>query len=98
MTCSRNWSFQLIRRSIMKRAIQPKLFWRALARENIDVLVAGALEKEIVLHPFLGNVARRLVREAQLLGDAVHASREEPETAAPHRVHCGSFTAEDWWR
>ena len=36
----------------------------ALARENIDVLVAGALEKEIVLHPFLGNVARRLVREA----------------------------------
>ena len=36
----------------------------ALARENIDVLVAGALEKEIVLHSFLGNVARRLVREA----------------------------------
>jgi nucleotide-binding universal stress UspA family protein len=37
---------------------------RALARENIDVIVAGALEKEVVLHPFLGNVARRLVREA----------------------------------
>ena len=36
----------------------------ALARENIDMLVAGALEKEVVLHPFLGNVARRLVREA----------------------------------
>src|SRR4029450_215601 len=36
----------------------------ALTRENIDVLVAGALEKEGVLHPFLGNVARRLVREA----------------------------------
>ena len=36
----------------------------ALAREDIDVLVAGALEKEVVLHPFLGNVARRLVREA----------------------------------
>ena len=36
----------------------------AIARENIDMLVAGALEKEIVLHPFLGNVARRLVREA----------------------------------
>ena len=36
----------------------------ALRRENIDVLVAGALEKEVVLHPFLGNVARRLVREA----------------------------------
>jgi nucleotide-binding universal stress UspA family protein len=36
----------------------------ALARERIDMLIAGALEKEIVLHPFLGNVARRLVREA----------------------------------
>jgi nucleotide-binding universal stress UspA family protein len=36
----------------------------ALTREQIDALVAGALEKEIVLHPFLGNVARRLVREA----------------------------------
>src|SRR5919204_5723671 len=36
----------------------------ALAREKIDMLVAGALEKEIALHPFLGNVARRLVREA----------------------------------
>ena len=37
---------------------------RTLAREKIDVIVAGALEKEAVLHPFLGNVARRLVREA----------------------------------
>lgn len=37
---------------------------RALAREKVDVIVAGALEKELVLHPFLGNVARRLVREA----------------------------------
>jgi nucleotide-binding universal stress UspA family protein len=35
-----------------------------LARQRIDLLLAGALEKEIVLHPFLGNVARRLVREA----------------------------------
>ena len=30
----------------------------------MNMLVAGALEKEVVLHPFLGNVARRLVREA----------------------------------
>jgi nucleotide-binding universal stress UspA family protein len=37
---------------------------RALTREKIDVIIAGALEKEVVLHPFLGNVARRLVREA----------------------------------
>jgi nucleotide-binding universal stress UspA family protein len=36
----------------------------AVLRENIDMLIAGALEKEIVLHQFLGNVARRLVREA----------------------------------
>jgi len=36
---------------------------RILAREKIDMVVAGALEKEVVLHPFLGNVARRLVRE-----------------------------------
>src|SRR5205823_7209854 len=37
---------------------------RVIAREKIDVIVAGALEKEVVLHPFLGNVARRIVREA----------------------------------
>jgi nucleotide-binding universal stress UspA family protein len=36
----------------------------ALTRGKIDMLIAGALEKEIVLHQFLGNVARRLVREA----------------------------------
>jgi nucleotide-binding universal stress UspA family protein len=35
------------------------------ARANaIDLLVAGALEKEVVLRPFLGNVARTLVRRA----------------------------------
>jgi nucleotide-binding universal stress UspA family protein len=35
------------------------------ARANkIDLLVAGALEKQAVLRQFLGNVARRLVREA----------------------------------
>jgi nucleotide-binding universal stress UspA family protein len=37
---------------------------RALAREKIDMIVAGALEKEVVLHPFLGDVARRVVRAA----------------------------------
>lgn len=36
----------------------------AATREKIDMLIAGALEKEVVLHQFLGNVARRLVREA----------------------------------
>ena len=35
------------------------------ARANrFDLIVAGALEKEAVLRQFLGNVARRLVREA----------------------------------
>src|SRR4030095_4506801 len=37
---------------------------RVLDRHRIDMVVAGALEKEVVLHPFLGNVARCLVREA----------------------------------
>ncbi len=37
---------------------------RAVNGRQIDMIVAGALEKELVLHPFLGNVARRLVREA----------------------------------
>jgi nucleotide-binding universal stress UspA family protein len=37
---------------------------RAIANNRIDMVLAGALEKEVVLHPFLGNVARRLVREA----------------------------------
>ncbi len=37
---------------------------RVLVEDKIDMIVAGALEKEIVLHRFLGNVARRLVREA----------------------------------
>src|SRR5438132_13407380 len=41
---------------------------RTLARDKIDVIVAGALEKEVVLHPFLGNVARRFVREAPCSG------------------------------
>ncbi len=31
----------------------------------IELLVAGALEKEVVVRSFLGNVARRLVREAR---------------------------------
>ena len=37
---------------------------RALTDKGIDMIVAGALEKEVVLHQFLGNVARKLVREA----------------------------------
>jgi nucleotide-binding universal stress UspA family protein len=36
----------------------------AASAHEIDLLVAGALEKEVVLRPFLGNIARTLVREA----------------------------------
>lgn len=37
---------------------------KAATENDVDLILAGALEKEVVLHPFLGNVARRLVREA----------------------------------
>jgi nucleotide-binding universal stress UspA family protein len=36
----------------------------AAKANEIDLLVAGALEKEVVLRPFLGNVARTLIRKA----------------------------------
>ena len=36
----------------------------AAKANEVDLLVAGALEKEVVLRPFLGNVARTLVRKA----------------------------------
>lgn len=36
----------------------------AIRANQIELIVAGALEKEVVLRPFLGNVARQLVREA----------------------------------
>ena len=35
------------------------------AENEVDLLIAGALEKEVILRPFLGDVARRLVREAK---------------------------------
>ena len=37
---------------------------RGSAENGFELLMAGALEREVVLHSFLGNVARRLVREA----------------------------------
>jgi nucleotide-binding universal stress UspA family protein len=37
---------------------------RAIVQNNVDLVVAGALEKQTAMHPFLGNVARRLLREA----------------------------------
>jgi nucleotide-binding universal stress UspA family protein len=38
---------------------------RAIEQNQLELIIAGALEKEVVLHPFLGNVARRLLREAR---------------------------------
>ena len=38
---------------------------RAVEQNQIELIIAGALEKEVVLHPFLGNVARRLLRDAR---------------------------------
>jgi nucleotide-binding universal stress UspA family protein len=38
---------------------------RAANLNHVDLIVAGALEKEVILRPFLGNVARRLVRDAE---------------------------------
>lgn len=37
----------------------------AVEKNDVDLIVAGALEKELVMHPFLGNVARRLLRESR---------------------------------
>lgn len=36
----------------------------AAATNNVELIVAGALERKVILRSFLGNVARRLVREA----------------------------------
>jgi nucleotide-binding universal stress UspA family protein len=38
---------------------------QVIADNKIDMILAGALEKEVVLRPFLGNIARRLVRETR---------------------------------
>jgi nucleotide-binding universal stress UspA family protein len=50
-----------------------------IATDHVDLVVAGALEKELVLHPFLGNVARRLVREADCSVFLFTKPEREPE-------------------
>ena len=52
---------------------------RAIRDEKIDMIIAGALEKELVLHPFLGNVARRLVRDADCSVMLFTAPEREPK-------------------
>jgi nucleotide-binding universal stress UspA family protein len=52
---------------------------QAIESHQIDMIVAGALEKEVVLRPFLGNVARRLVREAKCSVMLFTTPEEEPK-------------------
>jgi nucleotide-binding universal stress UspA family protein len=47
--------------------------------KKIDLLVAGALEKEVVLRPFLGNVARTLVRKASCSVILITKPESEPK-------------------
>lgn len=47
-------------------------------KHAVDLIVAGALEKEVVLRPFLGNVARTLVREARCSVFLFTAPAEQP--------------------
>jgi nucleotide-binding universal stress UspA family protein len=52
---------------------------QAATANEIDLLVAGALEKEVVLRPFLGNVARTLVRKAGCSVILVTKPESEPQ-------------------
>jgi nucleotide-binding universal stress UspA family protein len=52
---------------------------KALRNNQIDLLIAGALEKELVLHPFLGNVARRLLREGRTSLVLFTSPQRQPE-------------------
>jgi len=60
----------LVSRKLVSRAVNPRdnrEVLVSLTRSGLiahETIVAGALEKELVLRSFLGNVARRLVREA----------------------------------
>jgi nucleotide-binding universal stress UspA family protein len=64
---------------------------RALHKNKIDMIVAGALEKQVVLHPFLGNVARRLVRES----NCSVMLFTDPETE-PKPLHKIVFVVDHW--
>jgi nucleotide-binding universal stress UspA family protein len=56
----------------------------AASANGIDLLVAGALEKEVVLHPFLGNVARTLVRKADC--SVILVTKPDSEPKQLHRI------------
>jgi nucleotide-binding universal stress UspA family protein len=52
---------------------------KAVEENEVDLIVAGALEKEAVLRPFLGDVARRLVRDARCSVLLFTKPEEEPK-------------------
>ena len=65
---------------------------RALANNKIDMIVAGALEKEVALHQFLGNVARTLVREAAC--SVLLFTKPETQPKPFRRI---VFVADEWY-
>jgi len=62
------------------------------ARANdVDLIVAGALEKEVILRPFLGDVARRLVRDAPC-SVMLFTKPEQPPNPLRHIVLMADFS------
>jgi nucleotide-binding universal stress UspA family protein len=62
------------------------------ARANdVDLIIAGALEKEVVLRPFLGDVARRLVRDAAC-SVMLFTKPEQPPNPLRHIVLIADFS------
>ena len=57
---------------------------QACQANAVDLLLAGALEKEVVLRPFLGNVARRLIKESTC--SVVLFTRPQTEPAPLRRI------------
>lgn len=52
---------------------------QAASENAVELIVAGALEKEVVLRPFLGNVARQLVRHASCSVMLFTKPKREPQ-------------------
>jgi nucleotide-binding universal stress UspA family protein len=64
---------------------------KAARANDIDLIIAGALEKEVVLRPFLGDVARRLVRDAGC-SVMLFTKPEQPPRPLRHIVLIADFS------
>lgn len=64
---------------------------RVSQEAEIDLVMAGALEREVVLRPFLGNVARRLVRDGKR-SVMLFTKPEEPPRPFRHIVMMAHYT------